>query len=102
MNQEQTLFRRYSLLEFPFQLIFVNSIQGAALIALALWMDAGAIEVSIIASFPFLGNLFAVFEPYFLERFGTKKRLTMGAFAISAAFYTALPIVVFLGDIEPA
>ena len=93
--------RRYSLLEFPFQILFLNAVQGTALVALALWLGADAVEISILSSFPFLGNVVAVFGPYALERLGTKRRLTMGAFGLSATMYGLLPVIAALGDAFP-
>ena len=99
---DQARARRNSLLELPFQVFFLNSVQGTALVALALWMGAGPITVSVLASFPFFGNLFAVFGPYALERLRTKRRLTIMAYSASLVMYAVLPSMAAAAEADPS
>lgn len=99
-TSQQTAYR-YSLLELPFKVLFINSVQGTALVALALWMGAGPLVVSVLAASPFLGNVVSVLGPYALERTGTKRKLTQLCYCVAAALYLALPLHVLVGARSP-
>lgn len=92
---------RYSLLEIPFGTLFRNSVTMAALVALALWMQAGPIELGILASLPFLSNAISLFASKAAAVTGSPRRLTIWGFSLMTALYGILPALVVMGIALP-